>query len=121
MKIFGLKSFFATTGLLCLSAPVFAGEWSISYEAEGLHSRSGDAPVPWESDDAVQGLPGEFFGDEQIHLSPHSSGEIGLSGWVSAVLTWIPNGPNDNPPEKVSLLVQSRVQASWNINLVPPI
>ena len=108
--------------LMC--APAMADNWAFEYQAQGTEKKTGFKPngdpvtveIPWEQDDAVQGLPGEFFGTSSGYALPGKTILFGLSGWVGAKVRWM--SPGISPPQYVSFLAFPKLGADWDATLV---
>jgi len=106
--VFKSTHIFIAAGLLCLAAPAFA-HWKVSYECDGTSDSSStflyyqpSAPenVSWDhypynvTSDGVKVYAGATSDLTQ---------DAKISGKVRAVLTWIPDSPNQPVPASVSV------------------
>jgi len=108
--VFKSTPLFIAAGLLCLAAPAFA-HWEVSYEYEGTTTRNeafegGSPPVskthPWSYYSCVYATGLAIESSAMSDLTQ----DCAVDGKVRAVLTWIPDSPNQPVPSTVSVREQ---------------
>lgn len=107
-------------GLLCLTAPAFAGHWEVHYECAG-HS-TGSTPTAdafdWPSPTTKPPrYPAADFDTSDINIFPQDewatdSLKLENDGKVTAVFRWVADGPNDVAPEFLSVKEAATAKAT---------